>query len=266
MLDNAANERDFQLLSGDRYTFSVLSRVLQGPCNCVLTDHERLIFCHTVRPYPVWIWTPDNISDDEKERAWQLASRTLSLKEGYRYNLKYELAEYFIARAGGNGLQVHISTNLFAYDCPAACPPEKSADGYLHLCTPEDMDEATDMIYQFHADIADGQPSREDCRARAEEHIGNNGFFFWKNASGETVACCSRRVDGTLGCIGSVYTRPEHRRKHYAQHLVYGVTKSVIDQGQTPMLYTDADYVASNACYEKIGYVLRGKLCTIAAK
>jgi len=25
----------------------------------------------------------------------------------------------------------------------------------------------------------------------------------------------------------------------------------------------DADYVASNACYEKIGYVLRGKLCTI---
>ena len=31
------------------------------------------------------------------------------------------------------------------------------------------------------------------------------------------------------------------------------------------MLYTDADYAASNACYEKIGYVLRGKLCTIAA-
>ena len=24
-----------------------------------------------------------------------------------------------------------------------------------------------------------------------------------------------------------------------------------------------ADYIASNACYEKIGYVLRGKLCTI---
>jgi len=29
------------------------------------------------------------------------------------------------------------------------------------------------------------------------------------------------------------------------------------------MLYTDADYVASNKCYEKIGYILRGKLCTI---
>lgn len=27
--------------------------------------------------------------------------------------------------------------------------------------------------------------------------------------------------------------------------------------------YTFADYTASNTCYEKIGYVLKGKLCTI---
>ena len=45
--------------------------------------------------------------------------------------------------------------------------------------------------------------------------------------------------------------------------LVYQVTKVAQDAGYTPMLYTNADYVASNACYEKIGYVLRGKLCTI---
>ena len=29
------------------------------------------------------------------------------------------------------------------------------------------------------------------------------------------------------------------------------------------MLYTNADYKASNACYEKIGYEFKGKLCTI---
>jgi len=41
------------------------------------------------------------------------------------------------------------------------------------------------------------------------------------------------------------------------------VTKMAEDEGSLPMLYTDADYIASNACYEKIGYILRGKLCTI---
>ena len=37
----------------------------------------------------------------------------------------------------------------------------------------------------------------------------------------------------------------------------------VKEEGVRPILYADADCVASNAGYEKIGYVLRGKLCTI---
>ena len=40
------------------------------------------------------------------------------------------------------------------------------------------------------------------------------------------------------------------------------LTEAAIDAGYVPMLYTDAEYTASNACYGKIGYVLRGKLCT----
>ena len=64
--------------------------------------------------------------------------------------------------------------------------------------------------------------------------------------------------------IAELMTHPEFRRKHYAENLVYQVTKHVRDAGYIPMLYTDADYTASNSCYEKIGYVLRGKLCTIA--
>ena len=52
---------------------------------------------------------------------------------------------------------------------------------------------------------------------------------------------------------------------HYAENLVYQVTRLVTEKGFTPMLYTDADYAASNACYTKVGYQCRGRLCTIAA-
>ena len=77
------------------------------------------------------------------------------------------------------------------------------------------------------------------------------------------MAVCSIRPKGDLASIGMVYTREEYRRMHYAENLVYQVSKMAKDAGYMPMLYTDADYAASNACYEKIGYVLRGKLCTI---
>lgn len=263
-MDRFSDERDFRLLESDRYTFSVLSRVLRGPCDCILTDHERIIFCHTTLPYPVWLWTPDGIGEYAKETAWQLASRTLPLSEGYRYNLKYELAEYFIARAQQEGLTAHIATNMFAYDCPSPIVPATATDGHLHVCTSEDTEEAARMIYEFHEAVHADQQNLDRCRMKAEQHINHEGFFFWKNEQNETVACCSWHPNEGLGCVGSVYTRPEHRRQHYAQHLVYQITKMIADKGLTPMLYTDADYIASNACYEKIGYVLRGKLCTIS--
>ena len=91
-------------------------------------------------------------------------------------------------------------------------------------------------------------------------------MFFWKNAEGKNVASCVFGPIGKLASLGLVYTYPEYRRRHYAQNLVYAVTKIVEKAGYLPMLYTDADYVASNACYEKIGYILRGKLCTIGVK
>jgi len=264
-MDQAVNERDFQLLAQDRYTFSVLSRVLHGQCRCVRTDHQRFILCHTMQPYPVWLWTPDGISETEKEQAWQAAAETLPMAEGFRYNLKYELAEYFIARAKEEGIQAHIATNMFAYDCPEAIAPSNPTDGSLRVCTLADKEEAARLIFQFHDAVAADRMSLEDCRALAQQRIEDGGFFFWKNAGGDVVACCSRTIHDGLGCVGSVYTKPEHRRKHYAQQLVYQVTHMVAQQGFMPMLYTDADYAASNACYEKIGYVLRGKLCTIEA-
>lgn len=265
-MDYAVDQRDFQLLTNDRYTFSVLSRVLHYPCEAVRTDHERLILCHTTPPYPVWLWTPDDLTEEDCTRAWQLAQETCPLGAGYRYNLKYEAADAFIRLARQEGLTVEIATNMFAYDCPQAVAPAIPTEGQLYRCTMDDVEEAARLIDLFHEDVAQVRSSMEHCRQLAQQRIENAGFFLWKNAAGETVACCSLNAEDGLGCVGSVYTKPQHRRKHYAQHLVYQVTRLAAQQGLMPMLYTDADYAASNACYEKIGYVLRGKLCTIAAK
>ena len=72
-MDTFADERDFKLLSRDKYTFSVMSRIIKEECELRLSDHERLIICFTGQPYPVWIWTPDNAPEDEMERAYKIA-------------------------------------------------------------------------------------------------------------------------------------------------------------------------------------------------
>ena len=273
-LDNFADERDLKLLEKDKYTFFVLRRILSLPCELILSDHKRIIICFSLSPHPVWIWTADDASEDEMKRAYQLAGENGFLDGSHTFNMKYELADYFIKKSAEENSRdpsvkkLSIITNLFAYDNPNPIPPESasSVDGKIHQCVEEDFDELLEIREVFHKEAGVPMPSREESVKTARDGIKDGIYYFWKNAEGKNVASCNYRPNGELASLGLVYTKPEYRRRHYADNLVYQVTKIAQSKGYLPMLYTDADYTASNACYEKIGYILRGKLCMIGMK
>ena len=265
MMDNFVDERDDKLLESDRYTFCVLSRIMKGDTEILLSDHERLIMCFTGQPFPVWIWIPQDATEDDMERAYLLAEEKGLLDGNHSFNIKYELAEYFQKRAASapNALSLKVETNLFAYDCLTPIAPTEKADGGLHQCTPEDLEDLTKILVEFHKETGIDERDIENYRLDAALFISTGRMFFWKDENGNTVASCKYAPSGDLASLNCVFTWPEYRPKHYAENLVYNVTLIAKEEGFTPMLYTDADYVASNACYEKIGYVLRGKLCTL---
>ena len=263
-MDSYIDKRDYELLGGDKYTFSVLSRIIGGECSLLLSDHRRLIVCFTCQPFPVWIWTADGATESELEAAYRLVRENSLMDGAHRFNLKYELAEYFLRRAEDDGLALTVSTNMFAYDCPTPFAPNSAVDGELHRCVPEDTDILVDFYEMFHNAVGIDKQSREQYRINAENGIKNGSIYLWKDPRGKYVASCNWHPVNDMASIGLVYTLEEERRKHYAEHLVYQVTKIAASAGYVPMLYTDADYAASNACYEKIGYVMRGRLCTIS--
>ena len=263
-MDTYVDERDYNLLSRDKYTFSVMSRIIKEDCTLRLSDHEKLILCFTRQPYPVWIWTPDGASREEMERAYKLAKDNSLIDGDHSFNIKYELAEYFMERAKSEGIKLAVSTNLYAYDCPESLAPSTIVDGRLHKGTEDDVDIMVDFFDMFRNAVGIDKESREQYRIYAEDSIKHGSLYFWETADGDLVASCNWHPVQDMASIGLVYTREEFRRKHYAEHLVYQVTEIARKEGYMPMLYTDADYVASNACYEKMGYVLRGKLCTVS--
>lgn len=265
-MDSFVNERDFALLARDGYTFSVLDRILRGKCDWVRSDHRDLILCHSEAPYPVWVWTRDGCDTEIMEEAWSIIAANRPLTAGYRFNMKYDLAAYFMEKVKQMHLNAGIAMNLLAYDCPLPIRPEHAVDGKLHCCTEEDAEQAAEMIFAFYAAIGEEMLTHERCTEKAKAYIDGQAFFFWVNATGVPVACCSYKRNQGLASLGSVYTRPEYRRMHYAQQLVYQVTEIVRGKRYLPMLYTDADYPASNACYEKVGYRLRGRLCTVSLR
>lgn len=262
-MDNYIDERDYKLLDLDKYTFFVLRRIMGRNVNLLLTDHKKLIICYTEEPFPVWIWTPDDATEQEMEKVYHLAKENQLLLSKCTFNMKYALAEYFIKRAIKDGFSMKISTNMYAYDCLNPIKPIDRVNGNIHLCKPEDLDELVSFMDMFHKEIGLDQKDMQGYRLDAENYIASERMYFWKDEQGNSVASCKYAPNGDMASINLVFTRPEFRRKHYAENLVYQVTMKAKEEGYVPMLYTDADYKASNACYEKIGYVFRGKLCTI---
>ncbi len=262
-MDSFVDERDFKLLGNDKYTFFVLRRIIEGKCRLLLTDHKRLIICFTNDPFPIWIWTPDDVTDDEMENVYKIIKEHNLLDGEHRFNLKYKLAEFFIQKAAEEGIRLGIKTNLLAYDCLKLVPPSIEADGSIYRCDMGDLDEVVEFLDQFHQEVGADQRDYASYKNDVQSFIRTANMYLWKNRQGINVASCKYVPLDDLASINFVYTRPEYRRKHYAENLVYQVTKLAMQAGYTPMLYTDADYRASNACYEKLGYKLQGKLCTI---
>ena len=262
-MDNYADDRDYRLLENDRYTFSVLRRIIDKPCELLLSDHEKLILCYSGSPYPVWIWTPDHTSAEEMDGAYSLAQKNGLFDGNHHFNVKYELAEHFIKRSSQDNRRMSITLNMFAYDCLNPIKPNITADGEIHRCTSDDIEEMTELISMFHEETGVDRKSAAEYRLDAENDIKDGNVYLWKNEHGYSVACCKFTPNGNLASVHRVFTHPDHRRKHYAENLVYQATMKAREAGYVPMLYTNADYEASNACYKKIGYVLRGKLCSI---
>ncbi len=260
-MDNFVNEKDYKLLEKDKYTFFVLKRVMGGKCNLLLSNHEDIIICFTESPYPIWIWTKDNISNDKKDYIYNLIKEKGLLNNKYSFNIKYELYEYFINRAKEDNIDIKISINMFAYDCINPIKPKNDVPGSIHLCLEEDINEIVNILELFHTEL--GLDKKDDYSKDAEEFIKQKNTYLFKNENGIFVASARYVPNGNLASISLVYTKKEYRRMHYAEKLVYEVTMIAKELGYTPMLYTDAFYIASNKCYEKIGYKLQGKLCSI---
>lgn len=264
-MDSFANEKDRELLFPDRYTFNVLLKLLPRENRLLFSDHRDMILCYSEPPYPVWLWTRDNCPDQTIDKAWDLVAEYLPFSEGYRFIMKRDAAEYFIKRGKEAGPALGISMQMFAYDCPSPVKPSVEADGYFYRCTPGDVGEAASLRAEFFRETGEPAPPYEHIVETVRGHIERQSLFFWKDKSGVTVSCCNYKVTDDVGCIGCVLTKREYRRRHYAQNMVYQTAKLINDSGFTPMLYTNAGYLASNACYEKVGFELKGSVCTVSA-
>lgn len=114
------------------------------------------------------IW---RVSAEDIERAYKLADEYSLLDGKHQFNMKYELAKYFIDQVKVDGKDLSILINMFAYDCPTPVAPPEEIGGNIYECQIDDLDELTDFVEMFHEETGVSKTDREGYRKAAEENI-----------------------------------------------------------------------------------------------
>ncbi len=76
----------------------------------------------------------------------------------------------------------------FAYDCKTPVKPTTIADGSIHLCSSEDIDELVDFLDLFHKKTGIDQKDRDGYRTDAEAYINSGNMYLWRNEAGNNAA------------------------------------------------------------------------------
>ena len=251
-----------QLLEKEYITYSVLSRILQEQCAHIFTDMKNIIVCHSGWPWPVWVWCKDVENEDSVSEIARCIKEELPLEQGYVHNLSHELLE----KLRQNDAYFHTAKEkmgLLSYRLDAISAIDYPCDGCMSKVRAEEIDFLLGVWHDMHMEMEGHDLSLEHCRNSMQKLVARGSLFTWRLEDGTITALTGRGDQGIYSKITSVYTLPAHRRRGYAINLVHGVTETILADGRIPILYTNADYAASNVCYQKIGYRQIGRLTAI---
>ena len=251
-----------ELVREESVTYSVLMKILQVPCRSIFTDHENVVICYSGPPYPVWIWCRDPgeettvmaIADCLKEQLPLDTVRACIMPADLAKRLKQTDGYFCDARPG---------MGLLSYRLDEIKPVCHPCEGNMGLVREEEISGLVRVWHDMHMEMEGMDHCREHCEETISRMVKEQNLFAWRTNAGKIVALTARANQGQYSKITSVYTLPQYRRRGYAINLVHGVTETILADGLIPILYTDAGYEASNACYQKIGYRQVGSLVSI---
>lgn len=251
-------ERLKELLKDDRVTFSVLYSIIQRENQYLESDYENYIICYSEKPYPVWLWTKEDISDDSLNEAIKILTSKYPLSEGFTYNMRKQITDKIP--------NSNIETSMISYVLNELNDIDY-ADGKLVKASIDDLEILTDYMKAFHKEIhLDLLDNLDEYREKALNRLQTRECYFFENSEGEKVALTILSNDNDHVHISYVYTVPKFRKMGYAETLVHFLCKKALENNLTPTLYADEYYAPSNNCYKKLGFEERGLIVEVEGK
>jgi GNAT superfamily N-acetyltransferase len=124
--------------------------------------------------------------------------------------------------------------------------------GAGRIATASDRTLVREWFAAFQDEAFAGGPSVTEA---ADRTLDGGYAHLWCDAFGTPASLAARRAVITGSSrIGPVYTPPARRGRGYGSAVTAAATRSILDEGAVPVLFTDVANPTSNKIYQQLGY------------
>ncbi len=243
----------------DANRFYIIKMNFPSPDLLLYSDEESYVICRGAMDFPTWVWTADDIRDEQMAEIAQVLADEYLQPERNQLTSKPRFYEY-LREINYPYLDPKDYFEMGTLECHALKDIRK-CDGHMEVASPQDLDT---LAHYFYLDTQEMEGVASVTMERATEKtsakIASGTYFVWRNEAGEIVSMADYGIIGAQAKLGTVYTTKEARCKGYATNLIHTMTKELLDRGLSPLLYTNYNYPASNIAYKNAGYEDTGML------
>lgn len=260
--ENVLNSNPF---ISEEVRFNLLHLICDGNSSLLLRrEDNRAIIAQSGPNFPVWVWTDDNLTQQEHNELAEDFYKLFSDRIKLSLVAKPSTAE-FLARDYSIRRNISWKFKLFmeAYHCPKVLIP-LSVSGEISKPSIDDIVIISDFFAGFIRDCFDINTTAEEQIETAKKYILSDNFYVWRVCN--EIVCMANVAHRSPRHtrINEVYTPHQKRKKGYASALVAKLSKNIINEGRIPMLYTDLTNPDSNKVYKGVGYIECGKVNQIS--
>lgn len=248
-----------RMISGDNEIIYNLISLIRSDADAIIYTDDVSFLTAQSNPFtPIWIYTNKSIDSLVEDEISDILVQAIEKNENVHIIGFVESLKNVFNRVSA------IKRVVFSEYMPMnvyACHELKTVVCKGNAVNPkaEYNSRIVTLMKQMARDAEEYDMTDEEAEDIATAFEDATDVLLWKDTDIVAMARIAHR-NTKYARINTVVTDREYRGNGYAKMLVGEISKDVMSEGLTPMLYADARNPVSNAVYQNIGYEKVGEV------
>ncbi len=253
-----ANDEIFDALvkENDKIIYNLLFQIKNVPGAFMVTDDSSYIFAQDSRRTPGWLFLSDEPSAQTKEELIALITGMVKLNPLFQINGNETLLRPILDKVSARlGLPYKEVLPMSVYYCKEVSTVEHRGQ----MIRPKEMhrQRLKELISSMSKDNDGTLIGADDSEKYITSIVHSKSIYLWEDEKIVSIAKIASKNEG-FARINTVFTDVNMRRNGYTKMLVGEISKNLISEGITPIIYADSRALLKIEAFEAIGYKKSG--------